>query len=319
MKILRIEVFIFLALVVATMAFRMYHSDKHAHTNGEVESPHLVILGIAQDAGYPQINCKKTCCEKLWGNPEMKKSVSCIGIKDPKTKKAWLIDATPDIKDQLHQLLSDEYTLEGIFLTHAHIGHYTGLMELGREAMGADAVPVYVMPKMKTFIETNGPWDQLVKLNNIKLIPLENNKPTILTESISIVPMQVPHRDEYSETVGYTINSTDKSALFIPDIDKWDKWDRDINEEIAKVDYAFLDGTFYRNGEIWGRDMSDIPHPFIQESMSYFNKLSASEKNKIYFIHLNHTNPLLDKSSEERQSFDKKRYHVAREGQIVDL
>ena len=319
MKILRIEVFIFLALLVATMAFRMYHSDKLAHTNGEGESPHLIILGIAQDAGYPQINCKKTCCEKLWGNPEMKKSVSCIGIKDPKTKKAWLIDATPDIKDQLNQLLSDEYTLEGIFLTHAHMGHYTGLMELGREAMGADAVPVYVMPKMKTFIETNGPWDQLVKLNNIKLIPLENNKPTILTESISIVPMQVPHRDEYSETVGYTINSTDKSALFIPDIDKWDKWDRDINEEIAKVDYAFLDGTFYRNGEIWGRDMSDIPHPFIQESMSYFNKLSASEKNKIYFIHLNHTNPLLDKSSEERQSFDKKRYHVAREGQIVDL
>ncbi len=319
MKILRIEVFIFLALLVATMAFRMYHSDKLAHTNGEGESPHLIILGIAQDAGYPQINCKKTCCEKLWGNPEMKKSVSCIGIKDPKTKKAWLIDATPDIKDQLHHLLSDEYTLEGIFLTHAHMGHYTGLMELGREAMGADAVPVYVMPKMKTFIETNGPWDQLVKLNNIKCIPLEHNKPTILTESISIVPMQVPHRDEYSETVGYTINSTDKSALFIPDIDKWDKWDRDINEEIAKVDYAFLDGTFYRNGEIWGRDMSDIPHPFIQESMSYFNKLSASEKNKIYFIHLNHTNPLLDKSSEERQSFDKKRYHVAREGQIVDL
>jgi len=318
MKIFRIEFIVFLLLLLSTIIYRLYNSSKASVTT-ESENPHLIVLGIAQDAGYPQINCKKSCCINLWDNPKLKKLVSCIGIKDPASRKAWLIDATPDIKEQLNDLLKDDYNLEGIFLTHAHMGHYTGLMELGREAMGADAIPVYVMPKMKSYLETNGPWSQLVKLKNINLILIHDNQNVILSETTSITPFSVPHRDEFSETVGYKISSTDKSALFIPDIDKWDKWNRDIKEEISKVDYALLDGTFYRNGEIWGRDMSEIPHPFIEESTILFDKINEEEQRKIHFIHLNHTNPLLDKNSEESKIFDNNAYHVAHEGQIIDL
>ena len=283
---------------------------------------HLVVLGVAQDAGYPQADCKKSCCKAVWQNKSKRKMVSCLGVRDPSTQKVYLFDATPDLKDQLQLLkyaASSEYSLAGMFLTHAHMGHYTGLLHLGRESVNADKVPTYTMPRMSQFLSNNGPWDNLVKFNNIELNPLTPNEPIQLSEQLAVTALEVPHRDEYSETVGFVIQGPNKKVLFIPDIDKWTKWSVNINELIAEVDYAFLDGTFYRNGEIWGRDMSEIPHPFISESMERFKDLPASEKKKIHFIHLNHTNPLLDINSEEYQDFSKSDFRLAREGQVIIL
>lgn len=286
------------------------------------DRPHIVVLGVAQDAGYPQTDCIKSCCKDLWHDQSKRKMVSCLGLRDPGSNAVYIFDATPDFKDQLailKQYNSTEDTLAGIFLTHAHMGHYTGLMHLGRESTNAQGIPTYVMPRMQSFLESNGPWDLLVKSENIvlhQLVPLESIE---LSKDVSVTALQVPHRDEYSETVGYLITGPEKTALFIPDIDKWNKWDTDINTLIGRVDYAFLDGTFYRNGEIWGRDMSQIPHPFIEESMARFSDLPTSEKQKIHFIHLNHTNPLLDEKSKENQSFQDTDYRLAREEQIFVL
>lgn len=205
-------------------------------------------------------------------------------------------------------------TPDGIFLTHAHIGHYTGLMFLGKEAMNANKVPVYAMPQMKTYLETNGPWSQLVKTENISIQSLQNNVEVRLSEELRIIPFQVPHRDEYSETVGYKIIGPTKSALFIPDIDKWEKWEKDIIAEIATVDYAFIDATFYDAEEINNRDISTIPHPFVVESMNAFEYLSKAEKGKVYFIHFNHTNPLLNPGSRQTKKVLKAGFRIARLG-----
>ena len=255
----------------------------------------------------------------MWTNKSKRKMVSSIALRDPQSMKAWLFDATPDFKDQLQLLKEGGYTLEGIFLTHAHIGHYTGLMQLGREALGAEKIPVYVLPRMKEYLETNGPWSQLVNLKNIELRLIKVTIPVSLSKGISVETEIVPHRDEFSETAAFTIRTNTGSALFIPDIDKWNKWDKDINTKVQNVDLAFLDGTFYQNGGIWGRDMSLIPHPFITESMIQFSTLSIENKNKIHFIHLNHTNPLLNASSEERKEFDKTEYKLAQEKKIYKI
>jgi len=209
------------------------------------------------------------------------------------------------------------YPLDGIFLTHAHIGHYTGLIHLGREVMGASGVPVYAMPKMKTFLEGNGPWSQLVELNNIEIKPQQDSTTVKLNSSISVTPFTVPHRDEFSETVGYKIQINDKSVIFIPDIDKWSKWNQDIIEVIRKSDMALLDASFFKNGEIPGRDMSEIPHPFVEESIALFGKLSDEDKAKVLFIHFNHTNPMNFSDSEESQLVRDKGFKIAYEGQIL--
>jgi len=281
-------------------------------------TPYVMVLGIAQDAGYPQMNCKKDCCKQAWENPDLERTTSCLAILDPISKEQWIIDATPNIKEQLQLLKQKTGTekLDGILLTHAHMGHYTGLMHFGREVMGSNKLPVFAMPKMKTFLEENGPWSQLVKLENINIKTLKSDSTLSLNERIKIKPFLVPHRDEFSETVGYEISINNKSLIFIPDIDKWERWEINITDLIKKVDYAFLDATFYENGEL-KRDMSEIPHPFVKESMDLFSQLSNTDKQKIHFIHFNHTNPLLIEGSTAQKEVLEKGFNLAKEGQII--
>ena len=291
------------------------HTKLESTVSGKV---FIQVLGIAQDAGYPQAACKKTCCVSAWQDKSKRKMVSCLGLVDQNTEKSWLFDATPDFKDQL-QLLEQHAALAGIFLTHAHIGHYTGLMHLGREVMGAKQVPVYAMPRMRSFLKENGPWSQLVKLKNIDLFDLVADSTIQLSGELKVRPLQVPHRDEFSETVAYIIEGPRKKALFVPDIDKWQLWDRDIRVVLTEVDYAFLDGSFFENGEIPGRDMSEIPHPFIEESMQLFSTLEPATKAKIYFIHFNHTNPVLQAGSAARLSVEQAGFNLAEEGALFEL
>jgi len=286
-------------------------------TENKIEGEQFItVLGIAQDAGYPQIGCNKACCEAYYNGNESKKMVSCIGLVDRKNKGKWLFDATPDITEQtfnLNKLSNTVGNVNGIFLTHAHIGHYTGLMHLGRVALGGHKVPVYAMPRMGNFLETNGPWDQLVELGNIEINRLEHDSLINLNIALKVVPFLVPHRDEYSETVGYKIIGANKSALFIPDIDKWETWERSIIEEVKNVDYAFLDATFFRNGEL-DRDMSQIPHPFITQTTTRFENESFKTKSKIYFIHFNHTNPAIKEKHKLKDSIQALGFNFAKQG-----
>lgn len=291
--------------------------DSDTSSLSPTDAPFLVVLGVAQDAGFPQANCQKSCCAEAWHRKELRKMVSCLGLVDPKTQQSWLFDATPDFKEQWRYLVETYSTpLAGIFLTHAHMGHYTGLMHLGREAVGADQMPVYAMPRLKYYLRNNGPWSQLIGLKNIQLQELQSDSTIILSENIQIMPYQVPHRDEFSETVGFRIDYGEKSAIFIPDIDKWNLWEKDIIEIIKTVNLAFLDGTFFENGEIPGRDMSLIPHPFVEESIKLFSGLEKKERAKIHFIHFNHTNPLMQPQSQAQKAVNAAGLNVAKEFQV---
>lgn len=279
------------------------------------------ILGIAQDGGYPHAGCSKKCCTMAWENDSMRRFVVSLAAVDPISKKWWLFDATPDIKEQLQYFKTltkgrYPYLPEGIFITHAHIGHYTGLMQFGREVMNTQQVPVYVLPGMKTFLETNGPWSQLVKLKNIVINPLTKDSVISLNERVKVETFSVPHRDEYSETAGFKITADNRKFLFIPDIDKWGKWDRNIVQEVEQVDYALLDATFYGMDELPGRDISEVPHPLVTETMKLFQKSDDRTKAKLVFIHFNHTNPLLwDESFKTK--VNKAGFKVAIEGQVL--
>lgn len=275
----------------------------------------LLILGTVQDAGSPQIACEKDCCKDLRKDPDNTRNVVALGLIDGLHKKSYLIEATPNIGLQLAALnefatFPSNQLPDGIFLTHAHIGHYTGLMYFGKESLNSHKLPVFVMPQMSSFLTQNGPWGQLVTNENIVLKALEADTGTELTPSLTLTPFLVPHRDEYSETVGYLIEGPRKKALFIPDIDKWARWEKSIVQAISEVDYAFIDAAFYDEKEINNRDISEIPHPFVIESMALFNDLAPEEKAKIYFTHFNHTNPLLTPKSEEYREVLSKGYHI---------
>ena len=283
----------------------------------------LHVLGTVQDGGAPHLGCQRPCCRNLFLRPALDLKVVALGIVDHPNERTILFEATPDFVSQTAELQRwsglKRLVPDAIFLTHAHMGHYTGLMHLGREALGAKGVPVYAMPRMRQFLTENGPWSQLVELENIVLNPLAADAPVAVSPAVRVTPILVPHRDEFSETVGYRIEGPNRSVLFIPDINKWEQWDRDLIEVLASVDRAYLDATFYDAAEVGHRDMSEIPHPFMVETMTRLAHLPLSEREKVHFIHLNHTNPCLDKTSPAFREVREQGFQVAQVGDVYEL
>jgi pyrroloquinoline quinone biosynthesis protein B len=269
----------------------------------------LVVLGIAQDGGMPHMGCETGPCAAARRGERRAEKVACLGLAVD--GRAFLFDATPDFPAQTAAMTAigamGVRLPDGVFLTHAHIGHYTGLVHLGKEVAGARGVPLYATAKMQTFLAANAPWRALIENANVD--PRDNADVDL--GGVRVTSMQVPHRNEYADTVGYVIAGPRRKALFIPDIDRWEPWSHDLRALVESVDYAFLDGTFFSGDELPGRDMSKVPHPLVTDTMDRLDGIGA----KVWFIHLNHTNPLLDDPSPaERRGF-----HVAREGDSFDL
>lgn len=310
-----------LVILLAVLLFSCQEETKDVVKTKELQQ-YITILGTAQDGGFPHIGCQRECCANYYAGKLPKQKVVALGLVDKQANQKFLFEATPDISTQLDDLernhLKTNTLIDGVFMTHAHIGHYTGLMYFGREALGKKNIPVYAMPKMKQFLEQNGPWNQLVSIQNIAISSLKKDSTIVVNNSLQVTPFLVPHRDEFSETVGYRIKGLKRTALFIPDINKWHLWEKSIVEEVQKVDYAFLDATFFKNGEI-NRPMSEVPHPFIEETIALFDGESREVKSKVIFIHFNHTNPALQVDSKERKELESLGFKFAKEGQNFEL
>lgn len=282
----------------------------------------LIVLGAGQDAGAPQIG---NTDDPAWTNPAFRLTATSLALIDHRSGSRYLIEATPHITEQLQRLdaLSPPDApglgIDGVFLTHAHIGHYAGLMFFGREAAGARRIPVHVMPRFANYLQRNGPWGQLVELGNVSVIELAEREPHALPGGITVTPYQVPHRDEYSETVGLVVATPGLRFLFVPDIDSWEEWEsgQDVRLEtmIQAVDLAFVDATFFDDNELPGRDMSEIPHPRVAATMDRLQPLPGAIRSRVHFIHYNHTNPIRYPDSRESRLVVERGFRVARTGQ----
>ena len=280
-----------------------------------------VVLGVAQDGGVPHIGCRQPLCVEARRDPSRRQRVACLGLVDDVSGLRYLIDATPDIAAQIESLndgrtvANPRRPVDGILLTHAHIGHYTGLMYLGREALGADRVPVLATSRMAAFLRRNEPWKQLVTLGQIDLREVSPGHEVTMGH-FRITPISVPHRDELSDTVGFRVRGPSRSLLYIPDIDKWERWDRRIADEVAAVDVALLDGTFQDPGEVPGRSLAETPHPLVGETMALL--AAPTLRGRVHFIHLNHTNALLS-DADAAAAVEARGFRVARDGDAFPL
>lgn len=261
--------------------------------SGAVEA---LLLGSAQDGGVPQAGCRCANCESARRDSARQRLVASLALIDHGAGASWLIDASPDFPRQLDLLAAHApgCPLAGIIITHAHIGHYTGLIHLGREVMGAAGMPLYVTEAMAGFLTANGPWSQLVALGNVALHKLVPGEPRELTPRLAITPVAAPHRAEFSDTMAILAQGQHRRLFYCPDIDRWEQWDRALPDVLHPGDIALLDGTFYSDDELPGRNMAEIPHPPVKETVA----LLAGSGLGAGFIHLNHSNPLLREGPE---------------------
>lgn len=280
---------------------------------------HVYVLGTAQDAGYPHIGCRKQCC-RLALDSYRHEPVTCLAVTDTVAKRWWLFEATPDITHQLNlfRSLTDSaypYLPEAVFITHAHIGHYTGLMYFGREGMNTKQLPVYVGAEMEKYLRKNGPWSQLVSIGNIALKGVKRED-SVMLGVLCVRFYRVFHRSEFAKPFGFSISIHQKRILFVPDTDHWYAWHKlfhTLPGEIGRHDLSFIDATFYSGDELPGRKMEEVKHPLVTETMKLLDRYPDSVRARVQFNHFNHTNPLLW-NPEIQQRVKSAGYGVARTG-----
>jgi pyrroloquinoline quinone biosynthesis protein B len=174
-------------------------------------------------------------------------------------------------------------------------------------------MPVYCTPSMARFLRENGPWKRLVALENIEIHEVTPGVEFELTPSLRATAIKVPHRDEDSDTVAYLVGGPSRRLLWLPDIDKWEKWDRRIEDLVRESPLlAFVDGTFFSADEIPGRSIREIPHPLVPETVARFGGRAPAPPAKVFFVHLNHTNRLLW-DAEARRDLERRGFGIARE------
>ena len=291
--------------------------------------PYVRVLGTAQDGGLPQIGCRLECCESARRDARNARYVASLLLVDPVGHRRYLFDATPDLPEQV-ELIRDEppgrrlpgarpALFEGVFLTHGHIGHYLGLAWLGREAYGSRDLPLHGSPRTLAYLRNHGPWSLLFESGALRGVTLEAERAVDLGGGLSVRPLVVPHRDEFTDTLAFVVKGPNRAVLYLPDIDKWERWEVPLEEMLAQVDVAYLDGTFFGPDEVPGRDLAEIPHPFVVETLARLEGLPLSERSKVRFLHLNHTNPLHDRTSEASRRVRALGAAVARQGERVEL
>ncbi len=278
------------------------------------------ILGIAQDGGLPHLGCDRACCVRARRDASRALKVASLGLSVAPAGPLLLVDATPDLPAQVHALREASglrgapgRPMDGILLTHAHVGHYAGLIHLGREAAAARAVPLLATERMCAFLRESKPWSLLLEAGNVELSPLEPGTRVALAEDLHAEVLPVPHRDEASDTIGFIFSGPSRRLLYVPDTDAWTAWPRPIRDFVAGVDVAVLDGTFFDASEVTWRDPGEIPHPYIRTSMDLL-EAGVREGRRVLFTHLNHSNPALDPGSEAAAEIGRRGFGIAAEG-----
>ncbi len=315
--------------VLALLPLLLALAVPSAVTPAAPAGPRLVVLGTVQDGGLPHVACSCERCARARREPAFRRHVASLALHLPASDKVYLVDAPPDLGEQLDTVARlrgrapagrvDRAPVDGVFLTHAHIGHYLGLAFFGFETVHTQKLPAWASARMGEFLRGNGPWSQLVRLEEIELRELRPGEPVALGEGVTVTPLQVPHRDEYSDTLGFVIRGPRRSVLYVPDTDSWRAWPRPLTEVLQGVDVALLDGTFYSLDELPGRAVSTIGHPLITESMDLLEPLVKAGKLSVVFTHLNHSNPALQPESAARRAIAVRGFRVLAEGEEIPL
>ncbi|MFN2190036.1 MAG: MBL fold metallo-hydrolase [Candidatus Promineifilaceae bacterium] len=283
----------------------------------------VVVLGIAQDAGIPHAGCCCPRCQAAFTDRNLSQFAASIAIVDARQYpiRTWLVDASPDLKFQL-ELLRDALgphptkpdrlrQPDGVFLTHAHMGHTAGLVHFGPEAMAVDDLKLFASAGLVAFLRENFLWAPLA--DRLELVTIEPSEPIYLAPGLIVEPIPVPHRDEVGAgTFAYQISGETRKLLYLPDIDSWDQWTV-VDEVLGQVDIALVDATFFNKQEM--PDAEPALHPPAIETVMRFRDLPT----RIILSHLNHTNPLLDADSEERHLVEANGMEIAWTGQVFEL
>jgi pyrroloquinoline quinone biosynthesis protein B len=272
----------------------------------------ILVLGSGQDGGSPQLGHTSGV------GPN--RTASSVAVISP-DGAIVLLDASPDIRQQTISLMTSEVfptdrstPFDAVALTHAHMGHYAGLVHLGNESGDAKGVSLLATGKMHTFLRSNQPWRMLYQRGNV--VPDTFGLGAIrIDERMTIDALAVPHRAEFTDTVAISVRIDDAPwFMYLPDIDAWADWPG-AEAAISEHALCLLDATFSDPDELPGRSIADIKHPLVTDTVERFSHLTGSTQ--IVLGHINHSNSLADIESEIAVRTRAAGFAVAHDGLVL--
>ena len=278
----------------------------------------VTVLGISQDGGHPQPGCLRSCCANI---TEPHYPVS-LGIRSSEGTNL-LIEATRHLGDQF--TIWGQTKVDHLLLTHAHLGHVDGLGLFGREAIAARGIELHVSDDMYHLIDRTPQWNLMIQQGVFNLQTFTAGDVVFSQGELSIEAVRIPHRAELSDMHAFIIRGKSKSLLFLTDHDTWKETlavhnCSTIRELLGKlnVDIAFIDGTFWSEDELAGRNQETVPHPPVLQTLKMLGEKKQGDP-EIIFTHLNHTNPLYNRDSEQYAEVKRLGWSVAHQGQRFTL
>ncbi len=291
-----------------------------------MEPVRATLLGIAQDGGVPQAGCTKTCCMDAVGGRRRTRYPVSLGVTTEVGSK-HLMDVSRSLPDHLINWGKEENDIgriDSIWLSHAHVGHYDGLFQFGREVMGTSSIPCHLSKSMHEFCMSTPSLASLFDEGHLIAEVFDGDAAIEISEHVAISPIKVPHRDEFSDTHGFVIKGPKRRLLYLTDHDSWDEtlgfheaddirsWLRSMH-----IDIALVDGTFWSEEELGGK-ATEIGHPTVQDTLERLGERRHDDP-RIVFIHLNHTNPLLEDAGSEQAKVRSMGWEVGRRTMSFEL
>jgi pyrroloquinoline quinone biosynthesis protein B len=267
----------------------------------------LIVLGSGQDGGTPQLGSRSTRVRE--------RTASSLAITSDE-HDPLLFDASPDIRRQYQRLCDHTGTapdFDGVFITHGHMGHYAGLVHFGKEAAATEHLPLFAPGSVLSFLDANEPWATLFHTDHLDPVSMDDATASIGGLTVRAIP--VPHRSEFTGTVAYSVSVGERPwLLYVPDIDGWDRWPA-AERTIAEHPVSLLDATFSRTDELPGRDIAQIMHPLVPDTIERFAHLTGDRS--VVLTHINHSNPLGDLDAEITSLAHDKGFLVAYDGMVL--
>lgn len=271
----------------------------------------LVVLGSGQDGGSPQVG------RGVGTGPD--RTASCVAIAVDGGPLV-LFDATPDLRVQDARLRAMGHRAQGgnpydaVFITHAHMGHYAGLVHFGKEAAATERMPLVAPASVVGFLSENQPWRALLDAG--RLAPISAEDGPVRFGPLLVEGIPVPHRSEFGSTVGYSVSvDSEPWILYVPDIDSWKAWSA-AEGVLGSHRICLLDAAFGSPDELPGRDISKIPHPFVSDTITRFADLANGRR--MILTHMNHSNTLAEPASDLSIAAARAGFEVARDGLTIE-
>ena len=271
----------------------------------------ITLLGNAQDAGRPQFGCNEKCCGDARENTNLSRMPVSLGLHGD---EVGLVEVTRCIESQMSLIKNPQ--ISEIWLTHAHLGHIEGLGQFGRESLNSKNIKLRCSDSVADYLKSHPIWQKLFDRGNLILEEFHSD---------NVIPIEIPHRSQDFDTHSILFKGKNNNLLFLPDHDNWEKTLNFVGHQSPKewfaslsADIVLLDGTFWSLDELKNRVQADIPHPPVCNTLDLMGKKEDVDP-RIIFIHLNHTNPLHYRDSEEYQKVEKMGWEIGEEGVEFNL